>query len=83
MNRVRCVGLAADISLELGDLPRAMTLIAQAEAASRLPFAAQTTAPRRARHSRLAGHLDEAERHLTSVAYLEGSGGLTRNGSST
>jgi len=77
LNTVRCAGLSADIALEIGELSQAALCIAQAEAASHHQFALHTTAPRRARHARLNGQLDDAETHLTSVAHLEQTAGLS------
>jgi hypothetical protein len=77
LNMVRCAGLAADIALEVGDLPQAAMRIAQAESAGHDQFSLQTTAPRRARHCRLTGRLDEAEGHLASVVQLEQAAGLS------
>lgn len=76
LNMVRCAGLAAEIALEAGDLVRAGMLLEQADTARHHWVALQTTAPRRARHARLTGSLDQAERHLTSVAHLEQAAGL-------
>ena len=80
VNWVRCVGLAADISLELGDLAHARTLLDEVELAagsSHRQVTLRTTAPRRARWARLSGRPDEAEHHLQSVASLEQAGGLS------